>query len=397
MSGMGRLFASRLRALLVLLAVVAVAAAAITVARTTGDSDDDNDAKRAPANRAAFRPDDTTLDECKKRDRDCLEQAYGNLAFNDGAGPALKRLAADMRTDPTINSLCHPIAHSLGAGALLRNDGDVGLTFTEGDTTCWSGFYHGVLERAFAGVPKAKVGATAAKLCESQQVRSSRFLLYQCVHGLGHGLMIHTGYDLMGSLKVCEQIANDWESVSCDGGVFMENVVSSRGRRSPWLRDDDGIYPCQQVAHRHKYYCYLMATSRIGELNGYDWADTANTCSTRAEAGYKGTCFESYGRDASGQNRTNLPQVWKLCTLGKEFAVSCVYGAVRDMASQDANGVRAARFCGIVPKTHRGRCFEGLGTILSDQVSDRANLAPLCRGLAGPYTTRCLHGGGVRA
>ena len=53
----------------------------------------------------------------------------------------------------------------------------------------------------------------------------STFLLYQCVHGLGHGLMIYSRNDLPYSLRICDGLATAWDRNSCTGGVFMQNFL----------------------------------------------------------------------------------------------------------------------------------------------------------------------------
>ena len=124
-------------------------------------------------------------------------------------------------------------------------------------------------------------------------------MLYQCVHGLGHGLMIYTQYDLPLSLKICDGLADRWDQSSCTGGIFMENLQSSLGIVSPWLKKGDPLYPCDIVASRDKLYCYLMVTSRILPVVHYDFRKAAAWC-RRAESRWVATCFQSFGRDASG-------------------------------------------------------------------------------------------------
>ena len=99
---------------------------------------------------AAFEPDGTKLADCKA-DSACFEQAFGNLAFYQGPKRALAVFTRMIETDPTVR-VCHRIAHALGAGALAHYKGDVGPAFADGSAVCWSGYYHGILERAFAGV-----------------------------------------------------------------------------------------------------------------------------------------------------------------------------------------------------------------------------------------------------
>lgn len=375
-------------ALATLLLAGVLAVVIVTVVR----SGDGAPAQAKPVDATAFRPDKTKLTDCNNHEPKCMEQAFANIAYHQGPKPALKLLDSKMASDPVINAGCHRIAHGLGAGALLHNKGDIGITFAQGSSTCWSGYYHGILERAYTGVPNSRLGATSAKLCISDQVRTTQFLHYQCVHGLGHGLMIHTSYDMPAALKVCESLTDPWESVSCDGGVFMENVAASRDIKSKWLHDDDGVYPCQTVAERHKYYCYLMVTSRVNELNGFNWKDTAKTCATKAEKGWRGTCFESYGRDVSGQNRTDLRKIVRLCVAAGPYQASCVWGVARDMVSQDDDAHRAARFCMMLATGQQNRCFQAVGTIVSNQKATQPERDAACRDLGKKYANACISG-----
>jgi hypothetical protein len=350
-----------------------------------------------------FTPDKTTPEDCTDGKLDCLEQAYGNLAYRTSAKEGLASLQEHVGTGDSIDGNCHRLTHAVGYGTLHRLKGDVGAAFAEGDATCWSGYFHGVLERAFAGVPDTKLNKVATGLCTSEQVRETEFLHYQCVHGLGHGLMLHTNYELPAALKVCEQFTDQWESTSCDGGVFMENVNASTGGRSKYLKDDDLVYPCNDVKERHKLYCYLMLTSRVLQANGYDWAATARMCRSEAEAEWRDECFQSFGRDASGQARRIVPTVVKTCNLvGDRWLTECVYGAARDMVSEDAGATRAGTFCKQVKASVQARCAEGVGTILSTLHREEQARIDACRESLTPVGLAklvgdCTRGAGILA
>ena len=140
--------------------------------------------------------------------------------------------------------------------------------------------------------------------------------------------MIHTGYDLPRSLEVCDQLAGSWDQTACTGGVFMENISSSYGIKSKWLRDDDLLYPCKTVAERHKLYCYLMVTSRILPAVGYDFGKAA-TFAGRASRAWIATCFQSLGRDASGTSRQKPAKILEYCRTAGDMIGDCVYGAAQ--------------------------------------------------------------------
>jgi hypothetical protein len=333
-----------------------------------------------------FEPDDTELSDCNGEAR-CLEQAFGNLAFNDGPKAAIRLFDEKIRTDPKVESDCHRIAHTIGSASLARFEGNVGEAFVNGSSSCWSGYYHGILERAFTGVSeKSGLIRVARSVCDGEDVRATTWLAYQCVHGLGHGLMITSSYDLPFSLSVCDRLSTAWDQVSCTGGVFMENISSSYGFKSRWLRDDNLVYPCNTVATRHKQYCYLMVTSRILQANGYDWKEAARLC-RGVERGWVDTCFESFGRDASGNTRQTPAKILPLCRIAGEYEQQCLYAAARDMTANYGDGVRAATLCEQAPASMRERCFYGIGTILQTQEQGAS-----CRRLSKRHAAACLRG-----
>ncbi|MDQ3875577.1 MAG: hypothetical protein M3322_08560 [Actinomycetota bacterium] len=340
-----------------------------------------------------FKPDRRTLAGCEG-DQACLEQAFGNVAYRTGPKAAIELLDERMRSDAAVQADCHRIAHTIGSAALARYRGNVARAFAQGSSSCWSGYYHGILERAFSGAASgADLGRVSRGLCDDALIRRTDWLAYQCVHGLGHGLMIHTGYNLPFSLSVCDRLATAWDQTSCTGGVFMENINSSYGVKSPWLKDDDLVYPCDVVKRRHKLYCYLMVTSRILQANGYNWRKAARICS-RVERAWISTCFQSYGRDASGFTRQSPTEILRLCRIAGRGANDCLYGAARDLTANDANGKRAARLCELAAAPMRSRCFFGIGTILTGFSPDPGNHRAGCAALTHAFFRACLRGAG---
>jgi mono/diheme cytochrome c family protein len=343
---------------------------------------------------AGFQPDHTNLEECGG-EFSCLEQAYGNLAYRQGPKVALARFERAISKPSVVERNCHRIAHSIGAASLARFEGDVGPAFAAGTAACWSGYYHGVVERALAGVDDHELPQAARGMCDDADLRGGpTFTLYQCVHGLGHGLMLYTRYDLPRSLKTCDGLASDWDRTSCTSGVFMENLSSSYGIKSKWLRDDDLIYPCTAVAERHKLYCYLMVTSRILPVVDYDFAKASRLCRTSDER-WVATCFQSLGRDASGHSRQNPSAILRYCRTAGDMMGDCIYGAARDMSSNYAGGEEASVLCEKSPARVRSRCFNGVGTILGTLHQTPGARRAACRAITQRYLADCSRGAGV--
>jgi mono/diheme cytochrome c family protein len=368
-----------------------IAAIATFVASATGGSTDPNSAASA----AQFSPDGTKIADCDGGFT-CLEQAFGNLTYEKGSKPALAEFDRLMASDPEVERNCHRIAHMMGAAALVRYDGRVGKAFAEGSASCWSGYYHGILERAYSDVEPDELGTVSRGLCSDADVRETAFIAYQCVHGLGHGLMLYTSYDLPKSLEICDQLETSWDQTSCTGGVFMENISSSYGIESKWLRDDDPLYPCQTVAERHKLYCYLMVTSRILSFVDYDFQKAADWC-RKSEDAWVATCFQSLGRDASGTTRGSVSEILRICGLGGDMETECVYGAARDLTSNDGGPKRSAGLCQKAAARLQDYCFEGIGTILGGLYATTTERRSSCA-VVSPreaFRSACRNGAGV--
>jgi hypothetical protein len=344
-----------------------------------------------------FKPDNTKLAECQG-DQRCYEQALGNITYYDGPQAAFRIFDQMMRTDAQFLSGCHRTAHTIGSAALARFRGSVADAFVRGSSSCASGYYHGILEHSFAQAEAKTVpelGVVARGLCADPQVRNQAYLAFQCLHGLGHGLMIRSGYNLPFSLSVCDQLATGWDQRSCHGGAFMENISSSYGIRSEWLRDDDLIYPCRTIQEHQKEGCYLIVTSRILEANGYAWEDAARVCRT-SDADWIDVCFQSFGRDAAGVTLFRAGKAARLCLLADDQAPECFYGAARAIANNHADAASAADLCELAPKASKQRCYEGIGTyveVLNAPDSRRA----VCASITKEYFKACMRGAGERA
>jgi len=340
----------------------------------------------------AFHPSKEKLSDCHG-DYACYKQAFGNLAYERSPETALATLAQYMRTNRTIDSGCHQIAHEIGHAAYVKYHSNAAVALANGSMTCWSGYYHGVIERAFGGVPRSKVASIARSLCTGKAITKTYFLLYQCVHGLGHGLMIYSLNDLPYSLRVCDKLATSWDQTSCTGGVFMQNFLPGPMQLTPtkWVSQKDLIYPCDKVHARDKLYCYLMVTSRILPAVGYDFRKAAAWC-RRAETGWVATCFQSFGRDASGYSVQNPRKIVQLCGLAGSMERECVYGGSRDLTSNDAGPTRAIRMCLLAPSTTRSYCFNGVGTILGGFANTAASRRAECAPVPAAYRRDCFAG-----
>ena len=312
-----------------------------------------------------FVADATALADCAGS-YSCLEQAFGNIAFERGPKRALAVFETELVRNKDVERDCHRIVHTIGSATYARYDGDVARTFAEGSSTCASGYYHGILERAFVGITsKAELGEAARGLCLGVGIRRQSFLDYQCRHGLGHGFMIQTGYDLPTALSLCSGLGTGWDRVTCTSGSFMENVSTRFGYRSSWLDEADPLYPCNRVAVQHRRSCYVRATTWILQVEKNDFRRTADRCV--AAGRWAAVCFRGFGRDAVVEARyRDFRKVRTLCGLSGRYAGDCYFGAARTFSDGEgmAGARRAAAFCATAPEAYRSDCAGGFGIVV---------------------------------
>lgn len=283
----------------------------------------------------------------ESQDFECYERHYVNLVKSHGITAAFDDLKARYQTNSYVVAQCHPIAHVIGREAALKFK-TPGEAYVQGDGFCWSGYYHGVLETFIARVGREGLPAQMDHICDGIKGKDRySFDYYNCVHGLGHGVMAITDTELFQSLDYCDNLTGSWEQESCASGVFMENViVDNLNHFTKYLKPQEPLYPCTESPAKYKNTCYLMQTSYILKINGGDFTDTFEWC-RKAEEGYRATCFQSLGRDASGRSSSDVARTKETCLLGIDFfeRSNCMIGAVKDFISYFHSDVQAENLC----------------------------------------------------
>lgn len=299
----------------------------------------------------------TYLSECQQasaKDSQCYAKYYATLAYNKGNSSAFTDMEAAYKTDEFVKSQCHQLAHVVGRTSFEKTN-SLEKAYADGNNFCWSGFYHGAIEQATKRLGAERIKTDAKSICQAFATKQQySFNHFNCVHGLGHGLMAVSEYNLPDALKLCDNLNDSWEDASCFGGVFMENVmVASRGDgTSAYFKAKEPLYPCTYVGETYKEQCYLMQTSYVLQHNGYDFAKTFDECA-KADAGYSNTCFRSLGRDASGSTGSDVARTVANCRAGqndsdagtKSAIYNCMLGADRDFVSYFHSDQQANQLC----------------------------------------------------
>lgn len=298
--------------------------------------------------------------EVGNTDFDCYSEYYKSLVGQKGVSKAFEALKEEFKTNSYVVSQCHPITHVIGHAAVSLYP-EISEAFKHGDPYCWSGYYHGVMEEVVEKVGINKISNKLDTICSLVEGKSEySFDYYNCVHGLGHGLMSINNDELFNSLKMCDNLSGSWERESCYGGVYMENVIiDNRGDYTKYLKPEDPLYPCNAVEYKYKSSCYLMQSSYALKVFKYDFSKVFDIC-RKADDGFTAICFQSVGRDASGSTSSNAVPTKDKCYLGKDYyeQSNCVTGAVKDFISYYHSDVQAKKFCSILTPDLKKHCLK---------------------------------------
>lgn len=302
-------------------------------------------------------------------------------------GPATTiRLLSE--NEARLSGDCHQRAHVAGRVAYERFGA---LAFSLAGHECHSGGYHGATEALFRERGTVNLEADIQAVCGNEL---NSFFRHQCVHGVGHGLMAWTSYELFDALELCDHLEASSDQLSCYSGVFMENVVGglsgSMGHVTEYLSEDPH-YPCNVLDERYMPHCYYYQTSRMVQLFNGDFQKVAQGCAESPESAHT-LCYQSMGRDVGGATRGRPAEAIKDCgyVSAGPFRLDCLEGAVQDSFWDKGGADDALTFCGLLPDTEEaGRCYNTIIARAHQIYDTPAGLGEFCLRVPEAYRRGC--------
>jgi hypothetical protein len=281
-------------------------------------------------------------------DTACLEKTYQTYTEKKGVAAAFVKLESAYNTDPAVRANCHLLAHDIGRTE-ADSVGNLDKAYAQGNNFCWSGYYHGVMESIVSRVGAKNLPKDLPTICASiMKSQPYSFYAFNCVHGLGHGIMDVTDSNLFASLKLCDRLSGDWQQESCYGGVFMENEMDevNDDHHTDYLKAGQPMYPCTAVANQYKGQCYLMQTSHALRVSNESFATVFKECGA-VQQPFRDDCYQSLGRDSSGNSNSTVGPTVANCMLGQDSDAqeNCIIGAVKDFISYYHSDTQADQLC----------------------------------------------------
>jgi hypothetical protein len=290
----------------------------------------------------------------------CYQTHYQKMVASNGVAAAVADMKDAYEKSSFVKGNCHQLVHVVGRAAGDRYV-DVSKAYAEGDNFCWSGYYHGVMESVIGKIGYQNIKAQLNTICAGISAEQKySFYHYNCVHGLGHGVMAVTNGELFDALTTCDALVDSWERESCFGGVFMENIMNeiNPDHKTKYLKNDDLMYPCDAVQNQYKQQCFLMQTSHALQATGYDFDKVFGLCD-KVEQGFRATCYQSLGRDASGNTISDAIRTRDICMKGRDHAAkdNCIIGAVKDFVAYFHSNEQGEKLCNTLDASLRESCL----------------------------------------
>ena len=289
-----------------------------------------------------------------------------------------------------VGQLCHERAHVTGRTAYEIFGA---AAFALASHECEAGAYHGATEAMFKERGTVDLESDVRAICGGSNVF---FFRLQCIHGVGHGLMAWTSYELYDSLDLCDSLGTDRDQRACYSGVFMENVVGglsgTMGHFTDYLSDEDPHYPCNALTDRYVAPCYLYHSTRMLLLFEFDYERVAQECSKAPEIG-KYDCFESFGRDLAAQSLGEPAKGLEQChdtVADPTHRVWCIQGSVQARFWETDRADEAIEMCSLAtsPQETEG-CFWMIVDRARELYPDRPSLEAFCARLETAYQAWC--------
>ncbi len=287
------------------------------------------------------------------------EDQLANFLKAFGPKVAMEKLLSDSGGGATLD--CHQQAHKIGRMSYtLYGAGVFGL---QNAANCNSGFYHGAMEAFLAEKGTANLAQNIESICK---ILPTGLGIFECLHGVGHGIMAYTNYDLPKTLATCDNLSTLTDRLACYSGVFMENILTAQGigasseHTTSWINNNPQ-FPCNSIGEDYlkRYQCFERQTSWMLTLFNNNFDKVAEEC-LKAPKDMIGVCFKSMGRDAAEQTLHDPLKTKAICDKNKNYFNDCIAGALIVFVNFWGENLKgqASGFCTVLNAENKFNCYK---------------------------------------
>jgi len=257
---------------------------------------------------------------------------------------------------------CHETAHHLGMWIYAYLD-DYDESLKIAKQQCGGAVYHGVIQnfimiQKFNGAQVEDIDIQSLCPENSNPYSIER---WQCLHGLGHGLIQLYEYDVLQAVSRCEEFKPGIEQISCSKGIFMQNL-SHYFETETGDFDEDRYYPCNSVPEKYSAPCYHYHVTYLESLNDGELKETFSDCDDIVPEEMVKYCYYGFGRQLSAQS-IDIGELQLVCTIGErsEYHKYCLTGMMMTIINVNKNPDLGFFFCSNISEQYKEFCYQGLG------------------------------------
>jgi len=350
-----------------------------------------------------------------------LSDFFEDIALKKGGAYAFNVLRlADLPPGTDMHLLGHVVGD-----VLYKQDG------LDGIHVCTQDFRNACSHSIVVGLFYDQGESALGKIAETcRNAPGGKGAYTMCFHGLGHGVLAHSSYDLEKAVTLCDQTSTaeygGRESVECVGGTIME-IIGGVHDREAWERqyknyfkDEDPLYPCTAdfMSDEVRGMCYNYLTPHLFEAAGgslenpipsFKEAFTFCDAIPPERKSERTTCFGGFGkefivlakdrdiRDIGTMTEIQVKRVYDWCKLApnREGTDACLQFAMSSMYWGGENDYGSAlKLCSIMTedKGYRDNCYNGLvGNVHYYQggLNNDKYIKDFCQSLPEEYQSDC--------
>ncbi len=322
---------------------------------------------------------------CKQREgyNKCLEknarELLARFSFHEISG-AYENIT---NRNPVLS--CHDILHHLASLNYEKNK-NLAQSFSECSSVCFNACYHGVVlgyidDMGLESASNERIAGTLRSVCNSLS-GPKKFLQADCIHGIGHALMLTSDNNLPWALKSCDLARRP---ASCYEGVFMENFpgTSTSDHPSKYLRNDDPTYPCNAVDNKYRRTCFTFLASHFIFQKGWNLEAVLSSC-LLIPSEYRSECYRTMGTSAMGKSNVTMGDLSSICESipTENGRQECVRGVVISFYDR-YSGVMDKflgmfDFCEQAEDNYKKTCYTQIGKNLRGVILDPKKRETVC-------------------
>ncbi len=272
-------------------------------------------------------------------------------------------VAFDKLAEEKLIGSCHDLMHHV-ASVEYQATPSLPEIFSQCTNSCFNACYHGAVlgylqEENIEQDSPSKIFEKVSHVCDTLTGEKEIFKT-DCVHGVGHALMLVSDNNLPQSLTICDEFS---DAGLCYDGVFMENFpnTTTSDHPSEYLKDDDPAYPCNTLDRRYQDSCYIFATTYLkSKITGGN-EEYVTFCSSLPSQMVI-YCYSSIGLSALGRT-TDIEKLDDACELipTRQGKSVCIKGVVNSYVDR-FSGIwteyfKMFDFCNQVSDTMKPSCF----------------------------------------